>query len=64
METTEIQALYGFRRIIETVRNTIERNWNTVRIVQFRLSQNYQELLNDATIFTVDLVPFLQILLN
>ena len=64
MQTTEIQALYGFRRIIETVRNTIERNWNTVRIVQFRLSQNYQELLNDATIFTVDLVPFLQILLN
>jgi hypothetical protein len=64
MQTTEIQALYGFRRIIETVRNTIERNWNTTRIVQFRLSQNYQELLNDATIFTVYLVPFLQILLN
>ena len=63
IHTTEIYALYGFRRLLEEFKREYEQQ-REGSTVEFRLSDNYENILNDTTYLTISLAPFLQALIS
>ena len=65
MNTIELSAVFGFRRIIEQVRNYMQQRYSDATF-SFHLADDYEDILNDQsnTILNSHLMPILRALIN